>query len=327
MLCRSRLQKTVFLTAATLLATLVTPLGAQLEARLAMAQRFLDQGRGPQALEVLDGVLKKDQKNAQALFMRSTALIMEGDLAGGFKDLQRALKIDPGLRQGWLNLAGLEIAEGRFKAAYDALLEARKLDPEAPDNDLNLGAVLVVQGELDRAASHFENYLQAQGTSAEAHFLVAANYALVNSEEAALEHLKRAIEIDEGFRLRAREDERFLGLSSLDYKVLLNTDAYAVPPGAHQVAAAFEVPYRQSDGKLLYAVLDALKQLGEVYDPKIEANPRWALIWAEMRIKVSNQGNGTGVVSLSAPAGRFTSDEWHRRSQALFKAVHQILSD
>lgn len=290
-----------------------------------MAQRFLDQGQAGQALKVLGEVLKKDKKNARAILMRSTARIMEGDLGNGFTDLKQALKIDPSLRQGWLNLAGLEIAEGRFDDAYDALLEARKLDPTAPDNDLNLGAVLVMQGELDRAAGHFDRYLQTRGTSAEAHFLVAANYALAGAENPALEHLKSAIEIDELFRLRAREDERFLALTSLDYKVLLNTDLYVVPEDFHQVAAAFKVPYRQTDNRLLYAVLDALKQLGVVYDPKIEANARWALIWAEMRIKVTNQSDGTGVVSLSAPASRFTSDDWHRRTQTLFSTILQIL--
>ncbi len=323
---RSRLKPLPLLAAATLVLVFAAmPLAAQHEARLAMAQRFLDAGDATQALEILEGVLKEDKKNARALLLRSTGRIMAGDLANGFKDLERALKIDPGLRQGWLNLAGLEIAEGRFQAAYNALLEARKLDPAAPDNDLNLGAVLVMQGELEKAATHFESYLEARGTSAEAQFLVAANYALADSEGRAIEHLRRAVELDERFRMRARRDERFLALASLDYKVLLNTDVYTPPEGAHQVAAAFKVPYRQSDNKLLYAVLDALKQLGEVYDAAIEANPRWALIWAEMRIKVSNQGNGTGVVSLSAPAGRFTSDQWHQRSQALFRTIHQIL--
>ncbi len=318
---------TAALTVCLVILLAATPLAAEHEARLAMAQRFLDQGQATQALEVLGNVLKKDKKNAQALFLRSTARIMEGDLGNGFKDLQQALKIDPGLRQGWLNLAGLEIAEGRFNAAYEALLEARKLDPSAPDNDLNLGAVLVMQGELDLAADHFERYLKTRATSAEAHFLVATNYALAGTEKPALEHLRSAIEIDERYRLRAREDERFLGLSSLDYKVLLNTDLYAVPKGAHQVAAAFKVSYRQSDNKLLYAVLDALKQLGEVYDPKIEANARWALIWAEMRIKVTNQSDGTGVVRLSAPADHFTDDDWHRRSQELFATILQILGN
>ena len=300
------------------------PAAAQNEVRLAMAQRFLDQGNAGEALEILDAVLKRDKKNALALLLRSTGRIMSGDLGRGFKDLQRALELDPNLRQGWLNLAGLEIAEGRYGAAYDALIEAQKLDPSSPDNDLNLGAVLVLQGQQERAATHFERYLAVQETSAEARYLVASNYALAGHEKLAIEHLKDAIELDERLRLRARTDERFLGLASLDYKVLLNTDSYNPLPGDPQAAAAFRVPYR-SDNRLLYAVLEALKQLGEPYEPKIEANPRWALIWADMRIKVSNQADGTGVVSLSAPAGSFTPDDWHRRSEALFKTIHEIL--
>ena len=303
----------------------VAPATAQNEAKLAMAQRFLDQGDPTQALQIIDGVLKKDKRNARAFLLRSTGRIMAGDLTNGFADLQKALDLDPGLRQGWLNLAGLEIAERRYQPAYEALLEAQKLDPRAPDNDLNLGAVQVLQGELEKAQQHFDRYLQAQGDSAEAQFLVASNYAIAGKEDRAIEHLRRSIQVDEHYRMRARTDERFLGLKSLDYKVLLNTDFYTPPAGAHQVAAAFRVPYTQSDNKLLYAVLDSLQRLGEPYDRKVEANPRWALIWAEMRIKVTNQSDGTGVVSLSAPKDRFAADEWHRRSQALFRAIHETL--
>ena len=313
------------LVAVGLLVILAVPGVAQHEAKLAMAQRFLDQGEATQALEVLGEVLRKDKKNATALLLRSTGRIMAGDLAAGFADLERALAINPGLRQGWLNLAGLEIAERRYDAAYAALVKAQQLDPSAADNHLNIGAVLVLQEKLEEAAEHFDQYLVAQGTSAQAQFLVASNYAIAGSEDLAVEHLRQAITLDERYRLQARTDERFLNLNSLDYKVLLNTDLYSPPADAHQVAAAYRVPYRLGDNKLLYAVLDALKRLGETYDPKIEANPRWALVWSAMRIKISNQSDGTGVVSLSAPASRFTKDEWHQRSQALFRAIHEIL--
>lgn len=324
-LSRSRRLGQALLAASLWLAASASPALAEHEAKLAMAQRFLDQGDATQALQVLDQVLKKDKKNAQALLLRSTGRIMGGDLALGFGDLERALEIDPSLRQGWLNLAGLEIAEGRLDAAHKALVKAQQLDPSAPDNHLNIGAVLVLKEDLDGAAKHFDQYLAAQGTSAEAQFLVASNYAIAGSENLATRHLRQAILLDERYRLRARTDERFLSLKSLDYKVLLNTDLYSPPPDAHQVAAAFRVPYRVGDNKLLYAVLDALKRLGEDYDPKIEANPRWALVWSAMRIKIYNQDDGTGVVSVSAPASSFSSDEWHQRSQALFRAVHEIL--
>jgi tetratricopeptide (TPR) repeat protein len=258
--------------------------------------------------------------------MRSTAYIMAGDAGQGFKDLKRALKTDPTLRQGWLNLAGLEIVEKRYDEATKALLEARKLDPAAPDSYLNLGAVAMLQGRTEAATKEFRAYLERAEDLGEAHYLIAANYALGDQAQLAVEHLAAAIERDERFRLRARSDDRFAALTSPQYTALLNSDAYQPPPGAHSVSAAFDTPYSRENPRLLYAVLDAMKELGERYDPKVEATQDWALIWAEMRIKVWNQGNGTGVVSLTAPSERFTADQWHQRSQALFQAVYRILS-
>ncbi len=290
--------------------------------RLARAQEYLDRGQPQEALDLLEGVLGKGKSSAEALLLRSTGRVMVADLEGGFKDLQRALEIDPTLRQAWLNLAGLEIAEKRYGAAYDALVEARKLDPSAADNGLNLGAVLLMQGEHQRAGEHFKAYLGKEG-SADAHFLVASNYALAGHPERALVHLRRAIEIDERLRLRARADSRFLALDG--FQALLAADTYTPPPGGHTQAAAFQVPYDPRNNRLLFAVVEALNRLGVAYDPGVETSARWALVWADMRIKVHNQANGTGVVSLSAPAERFTAGEWQRRAQELFRTVHGIL--
>jgi tetratricopeptide (TPR) repeat protein len=303
-------------------AVLVPPAAA--DARLEEARRYLDDSRPEEALQILDEVLKRSRKNAEALLLRSTGKVMLGDLQGGHEDLRQALKVDPRLRQGWLNLAGLEIAEGRYQEAYDALLEARKIDPAAVDNHLNLGAVLVMQGAWDRAAEHFEQYLGHTGETAEAHFLVAANYALFGRETEALVHLRRAIELDEGSRLRARSDSRFLGLGPR-FEELLDTDHYRPPAGAHTAAVAFPVPYSAKDNRLLFAVLEALDRLGIAHDPAVETTPRWGLVRAEMRIKVHNQANGSGVVSLSAPAERFTDGQWQSRTEELLQTVHGIL--
>ncbi len=292
--------------------------------RLVQVQAHLDQGQPQEALELLEAVLQKGKPSAETLLLRSTGRVMTADLEGGFKDLQRALKIDPTLRQAWLNLAGLEIAEKRYGAAYDALVEARKLDPTAADNDLNLGAVLLMQGQLVRAGGHFENYLERQRSS-DAHFLVAGNYALAGRSERALAQLRRAIEIDERLRPRARADSRFLAPDG--FPALLAADTYTPPPGAHTRAAAFRIPYDPQDNRLLFAVVEALNQLAVPYEPGVETTADWALVWADMRIKVHNQANGTGVVSLSAPAERFTAAEWQRRADELFRAVHGILGE
>ena len=320
------LYRTLFCLAVLAAAAGFPALAGDADPRLAEAQEYLDQGQPQEALDLLDAVVKQGKPNAEALLLRSTGRVMVADVEGGFKDLERALKLDPTLRQAWLNLAGLEIAEKHYREAYDALVEAQKLDPSAADNHLNLGAVLLMQGETERADEHFEAYLNREA-SAEAYFLVASNYALAGRRDRALEHLRRAIELDERLRLRARADGRFLSLDGERFQRLMATDAYVPPPGAHTRAAAFRVPYDRKDNRLLFAVVEALNRLAIPYEPSVETTADWALVWADMRIKVHNQADGTGVVSLSAPAERFTAAEWQRRAEELFRAVDGILGE
>lgn len=290
---------------------------------LAEAQELLDAGRPEAALALLDALLEKDKKNAQALLLRSTARFLLDDVAAGEADLDRALELDPGLRQGWLNRAALDLAEKRHDSALEALLKARDLDPAAPDNDINLGAVLLLKGELGRASQHFQRYLEQSPGSAEAYYLVATNYAMSGYAALAVEHLRRAIEQEERSRLRARADANFVGLeANPQFRELLAADLYRPPPGAHAASRSFAVPYETGERRLLNAVIDALGQAGEPFDARIEVTPGWALIWGDMRIKVGpGVEEGEGRVEMTAPAERFTPAEWQRRTEEVFRQI------
>ncbi|MEM9599166.1 MAG: tetratricopeptide repeat protein [Acidobacteriota bacterium] len=311
-----------------ILVVLAGPAAGAEKDRLFLIQQLIDREQPGKALELLE-TLTKGKPSPEERMLRGTARIMLGELKAGAADLEKALDDDPTLRQGWLNLAGLEIAEGNYPEAHDALVKARDLDPRASDAHLNLGAVLILMGRRPDARTSFDRYLELEKGNGEAHYLVASNYALGGVEHLAIEALGEAIRLDERLRMRARRDDRFLVLESLEYRVLLHTDAYEAPEGYHQVAAAFRQPY-SGDNQLLYAVTDALKEQQIRYDPEIEATARWALIWSEdgqLRLKITNQENGTGVVSLSASPNRFTGEEWDRLSQQLFRAIHGALGE
>lgn len=302
------------------------------EARLDEAQTKIDEGAPEEALDVLDSLARERKRREKATpretMLRGTARIMLGEVKAGSAQLESALEADPTLREGWLNLGGLEVAEGNYEAALEAFRKAHDLDPQAPESHLNLGATQVLLGHRVEAAEHFDRYLELEGGSADAHFLVATNYALAGLEHLALRHLGEAIERDERMRMKARQDRRFLALDSMEYRILLHTDAYRPPPDHHREAAAFRQKYSQKDNQLLYAVLGALRELEIAYDPAIEATARWALIWADdgLRIKVANQENETGVVRLSAPPDSFSDDEWQRTAQELFRQIHDELA-
>ena len=287
----------------------------------AAAQELIEAGQPEVAAAFLDSWLQSNPDDASALLQRSTARFMMGEMETGRRDLQRALELDPTLRQGWLNRAALDLADGRHEAALEAFRRAEALDPTASDNSLNIGAVLLLQGHLDKASQRFARYLDASTGSAEASYLVASNYAMAGYVGLSLGHLRRAVSLDERSRLRARNDPNFAGLAgNSQFQQVLLTDDYLPPPGAHRATQRFEVSYGGAEGPLLGAVLDALQTSGQPYDPRIEVNPDWALIWSDMRIKVSSLGAG-GQVELSAPAERFTPEQWRQKTEALMRQV------
>jgi tetratricopeptide (TPR) repeat protein len=323
----------VFVLLLTLLALFVSAPSWAQDERLARAQSLLDEGRPAAAIEALGPLLRNN--DPRALLLRSTAHFMEGRIPEGRADLDRVLELAPDLRQAWLNRAGLEISEGDYDAALASLERARALDPSAPDSHLNIGAVLLLQGHLAEATASFDRYLGAirasgeAGEIGEAHYLVATNYAGRGYVGPAVENLRRAIAVDERFRLRARTDGNFDGIAEAPaLRELMRTDAYAPAAGDHTARRVFPVPYRGGQGTLLSAVQEAMRSAGEPFDPRVEALPEWALIHGELRVKLHDQpgeDGPEGVMILSAPAGRMSLPEWERRVERLLEALEVIL--
>jgi tetratricopeptide (TPR) repeat protein len=316
----------LFPTSLLALLLLAVPAAAQTDSKaatarsLAQAQELVDAGRPQEALPLLDTLVRKEPENARALLLRSTARFLSDDIPGGTADLDRSLELDPGQRQAWLNKAALAIADKRYDAAFAALSEAERLDPQAADNHLNLGAVLLLQGKLQPASERFQRYLTQQPSSADARYLVASNYALAGFAALAIEHLRQAVELDERSRLRARTDPNFSGLSAQQrFQELLATDSYRPPPGAHTVSRVVDLPYDQQDGVLVGSVVEILRTAGERFDPRIETTRDWALLWGDLRIKLSRTNDGKGLVEMSAPVERMTGAEWQRRTDKLLQ--------
>lgn len=327
------MRRSLSLAVLALCLALAGPAAAQDE-RLARAQSLLDEGRPTAAVEALGPLLREG--DPRALLLRSTAHFMEGRMAEGRADLERVLELAPDLRQAWLNRAGLDIAGGDYDRALEALERARALDPEAPDSHVNIGAVLLLQGHLAEATASFERYLEATAASgdpaelAEARYLVATNYAGRGYARLAVENLRRAVAHDESFRLRARTDRNFDAIAEApELRDLMMTESYAPAPGDHAVRRSYPVPYDGGEGELLSAVQATMRVVGEPFDPRIEATPEWGLVHGELRVELRDErtagGEVEGVVSVSAPAGRMSAEEWERRTGRLFEELDLTL--
>lgn len=311
---------------ALILAAAVVPTLSAQAPDLDRAQALLDAGDPEAALPLIERALAKKRDRGRALLLRSTARFMLGEHERATADLEQAVKVDPSLRQAWLNLAAVEMSVERWDRAYVALERARDLDPSAADNDLNLGAVQLLRGKDAEAKAHFDQYLAANSEDAGAPYQVASNYAVAGNTSTAIEYLRQAVVRDERIRLTIRGDARFDYYHLPEFNRLLDSDIYIPPSSAHRASADFPDPYDSQARLLVDAVLEALPATGIRHEPTVEVARSWALIWGDMRIKVTNQPGGGGQVSVSAPAERYDPATFHRLSQRLFRNIDDRLT-
>jgi hypothetical protein len=138
----------------------------------------------------------------------------------------------------------------------------------------------------------------------------------------AVQHLRQAIALDERSRLRARTDPNFGDLADQPaFDRLLREDPYTPPPGSHVRSRSFDAAYDSGRGRLLQAVMNALQLSGRPMGQRVEVTPDWALIWSDIRVKVSPEGPTSGVVELSAPAERFAPESWEAETDALLREI------
>ncbi len=302
------------------------PAGPAVADPLVAVERALDAGDSERALALLAPLLKREPKNARALLLRSTARCMGGELDDCRRDLDAALALDPALRQGWLNRAGVAIAEKRYDDALVALSQAEKLDPNADDNAVNLGAVYLLQGKLEAASREFERHLEANSRSAGAYYLVATNFALAGYSALAVQHLARAIELDERSRVRVWSDANFSELAATpSFQHLLTTDSFIPPAGSATATRIYRSAYSGSSSPILTAVLNALQLAGSPMDSSVEVTDAWALLWSDVRIKIARLSDQESVIELSAAPGKFAPQAWDLRTREIYDGVDREL--
>jgi hypothetical protein len=95
--------------------------------------------------------------------------------------------------------------------------------------------------------------------------------------------------------------------------------------GSLQTSRAFAIAYDASDPRLVNAILDALAALKVPFDRRVEVTPDWALVWADVRIKVRRDAPGQSVVEVSAPPASFTPQAFGKRIEALLSRAELAL--
>jgi tetratricopeptide (TPR) repeat protein len=169
-------------------------------------------------------VAAADSNNASVHYELGQTLRLAGDLPGALTSLEKALELNPELREGYYALGvalrqqgavarrprpesespGDELygkareaaARGDLAAARDQLSEALRRDANhAPAHGL-LGFVLGQRGDLGAALVHLERAAELQPESADARYSLGVALWLSGSRPRALGELRRSVELD-----------------------------------------------------------------------------------------------------------------------------------
>jgi Flp pilus assembly protein TadD len=156
----------------------------------------LRDGNAPAAVEWLETAVRLDPELAGGWINLGVARRRTGDLAGAEVAYARALEADPGSNSAYLNLAALLRLTGRRVEAEELMAITDRRDNRNPYNYLELGDLSLRHGRVDEAERFFRRALRLDRTSAEPYAALGL-LSLARSDTAdAQRWLKRALERD-----------------------------------------------------------------------------------------------------------------------------------
>ena len=303
------------------------PMSTEPASATAEAQELIDADRPAEALTLLDRALSLEPDDAEALLLRSTARFMLGDVEAGRRDLDRALVLDPQLRQGWLNRAAVAVSEERYDDALAAFRHAEELDRRRRRTTSTSAPSCSSEGTSSRRASASRATWRAPATRRKATTWWPATMRWRATRRwrsrtcAGRSSATNAPVVAPAPMRTSRRCRPTPGSSACS-----TNDDYEPPPGSFHAVRTFDAAYDGGRGPLLPAVLDALQLGDRPFDPQVEVTESWALIWGDLRIKVSDTLGPRGRVQLSAPPGSFTPAGWRQASDRLLESVqHQAM--
>lgn len=138
------------------------------------------------------------------------ALESRGKTSEAMRWLEQAVRLFPdagGLRY---NLARLLFKSGRADQAAEHLRAAVALDPENEKALCLTGIILSQEGRYDEAVGYFNRAVQANPGFAEGYYNLAIAFRHQNRNDEAVRYLREALEIDPGFTA-AEEEQRKAG--------------------------------------------------------------------------------------------------------------------
>ncbi len=132
------------------------PTGAQIE----RARQLLAQGKGEEALKILQGEIQLEPKDIRPYLLASRTLLVLGRPEEALQEAQRALELAPDDPDAVYQLGTVKLALKDLDAAEVDLRHALELDPDHVPALNDLAVLLLVKGQRDEARGLLQKVLK-----------------------------------------------------------------------------------------------------------------------------------------------------------------------
>jgi protein O-GlcNAc transferase len=167
------------------------------------AWKLASAGRQSEAIQLLNGVVQKNPRDADARLLLGSLFTEAGDRSQAITQLEAAVQLRPRSAEAENALGEAYNAFGDAKAARNPFERAIALNPRFAPAQLNLGMVLVSAGEFAAAATHLDQAIALLSNgedAAYAHYLRAKVYTASNDLRKATAQLEKAVTLRVDFR-------------------------------------------------------------------------------------------------------------------------------
>lgn len=181
------------------------------DARVSLGNLYLKTRRFEDAKEQFGSLVELAGHRFEGYLGLGLALVALERFDEGISAFSTAIRLRPDNARTYCELGRAYVEAGELGRALESAQVALKLDPKMEEGQLLMQNILIKSGNFEEAVNACRRYL-ATGDSPRVHYNLAVAYALGGDGDAAIDSLRRAIQIDDELRFSAKDDSAFSSL-------------------------------------------------------------------------------------------------------------------
>ena len=162
---------------------------------LAQGQRWLQQGRYQQAIEVFEKAIRLDPAADAIYHNLAFAYRKINQYDKSLSAYRAAIRLDPGYAPSYYGMGLTYNLMGKYQEAISPLQTAIRLDPKSDASYHNLGLAYRESGQYTKAIGAYEHATRLDPSYAPSHFGLGFSHWKLGRDEQAIAAFKKAIEL------------------------------------------------------------------------------------------------------------------------------------